>query len=60
MMKVRPVRMCVHDRFVTVPMRVRNSDGLGMLVQVMAIVMSVRMDVLYRAVGMQMRVLAGH
>ncbi len=60
MMEVRPVRVCVHDGFVPVPMGVRNGDGLGMLVQVMAIVMPVGMDVLCRAVGMQMHVPAGH
>ena len=58
MMKVRPVGVRVHEGFMLMPMRVRGRDRFGVLMQVMAVVVCVSVDVLSRAMAVLMQVLA--
>lgn len=59
-MKIRPVWVRMHRGGVTVPMRVRGGFELGMLMQVMAVVMRVGVDVLDRAVRVLMLMFGGN
>jgi len=58
-MKIWPVRVRMHHRLVAVPMRVRGGRKLGVLMQVMAVVMRIGVDVLDRAVRVLMLMLGG-
>ena len=59
-MQIRPVWMGMHGRFVPVPMCVLRGHRFGVLVQMMAIVVCVRVDVLHGGVIVRMLVPSGH